>query len=292
VKITRIKIQANLDQPVKLLHIADTHLTLSDKRDEEKIQDLAQRRGIEFENDGPLTGPGCVMRGLDEALEYVQHNDELLLYSGDLLDFITVRNIETVKEKFLSCDCFIAVGNHDFCSFMGVGYDSKEDRKKYWDTVQSLFLNDIGFAAREYRGLNLIALDNSDYQFTVAQIELFKAEAAKNLPILLLAHTPLFTIELYERQINKGVHCAYAVGCPEAKMDIYPEYCRREQTPTPVTLEFLDCLYRTKCVKAVLCGHMHYDDNFTTMLPNDIPQHIVGGNYKGCANEYIVGQLH
>ena len=296
-KISRITINAGIGRPTRLLHIADTHLALANAHDSKRRRELAARRQREFEtdwhHDETLRGrdePGCCIRYLDEAIAYAGSHCDLLLYGGDLIDFMSEGNFDFVQRRLAGIDWLFTPGNHEYSTYIFEEFTDLDEpgyRERGEHRLGEIFGDKLDFSARQLNGLNLIALDNANFQFTATQLEQLKHEAEKSLPILLLVHVPLFAPEMFQ-YITRGlkIPCAYCAGVPEELMvGLYPQSCRAEQTPTPETLAVIDFLRHAR-VAAVLAGHQHF--GFTSALWPGVMQYTVPGGYTGHANEYTV----
>ena len=107
-KLTKLRIEIGLPKPVRLLHLSDTHLALADGRDNERKRQLASRRTADF------AAGGCnPQMHLEEALAYAKEHAELIVHTGDLIDFISYRNLDLAREFFSEHDCVVAAGNHE-----------------------------------------------------------------------------------------------------------------------------------------------------------------------------------
>ena len=113
----------------------------------------------------------------------------------------------------------MAAGNHEYSKYVGEATEDHAYKMSSYPSVQAAFGNDLLFASREINGLNLVAVDNTYYQFNSLQLALLKKEIEKGMPILMLVHNPFYTEELYDTMMNiRKQPCPYVVGCPEEKL--------------------------------------------------------------------------
>ena len=84
-KLERSVLKIGLVKPVKLLHVTDSHLTLTDERDDERKRALSGRMG-----------EGAV-EYLSEQIKFAEENCDLLVHTGDLMDFISHPNAELAR---------------------------------------------------------------------------------------------------------------------------------------------------------------------------------------------------
>lgn len=279
-KLTITKIALGLKKPFRALHLSDNHLAFADERDDERKNILAENRQKAFDYHGG------VMKHLNEQLTYAKENALPILYTGDFIDFVSHKNLEMAQEILKDVDYFMATGNHEFSLYVGEAFEDEAYKMQSYDFVQKHFKNDLTFASRVIGGVNFIAVDNSYYRFTESQLEKFKKEVEKELPIVLMFHSPLHTDELYHL-IMDDLHfpCAYLTGTPEHLLKPYDDYRYRQQKSDEATEKFIEYVHGCSAVKAILAGHMH--ENFESRLPSGVMQYITGGGYKGCAREIV-----
>ena len=280
-RITPLTIPLPIEREFSALHISDTHLVYADERDSEKKRARALTR-LEVFGGRPL-------EMLRASLRYAEEKNELLLHTGDMIDFVTARNLDLTKEAFAGRDCFASAGNHDFYPTQGDGSREDEEYKAIaFDEVQAVFPNDLRFCARVINGVNFVAFDDVFYYVADDLIDRFRAEAAKGLPIVAMCHCPLYTRELFEHCVgSNGDGVAYVVGASDEEIAHYPKWCSRwgynEQRTNEATRAFLDYLRGEKALKAILCGHLHFP--WQGKFSETATQYIAGGNFSGQANE-------
>ncbi len=274
------RIEIGLAKPLRFLHLSDSHLTFADERDSERKQLLAEKRTRDY------AAPDCVSY-LKEGIAYAGKHCDLLLHTGDLIDFVSYRNLDLVREYFAGLDYFIAAGNHEFSKYVGEAFEDEAYKLKSLPIVQPAFANDLRFASRQIGGVNLVGIDNTYYLFSESALPLLQKEIGKGLPILLLMHNPIYTEELHrEMTVNRRRECSYLVGCPPHLVENYSEERRRQQMPDAATLAFLDFLRGQPLVKAIFAGHLHF--HYESKVFGWLPQYVTGGTFKGDAREIII----
>ena len=279
--LSKVRIEIGLPAPLRLLHVSDTHLALADGRDGERKQALAARRSAAFGKEGDC------LRSFSEAVAYARNCCDLMICTGDLIDFVSAKNLDTAKEMLSGTDYFFAAGNHEFSKYVGEAVEDEAYKLDSLPLVQRYIGNDLRFASRLVGGVNLVAVDNSYYLFRPEELEAFRREVEKGYPILLLLHNPLHTDALYrEMMVNRRNECAYLVGTPEELLEPYPEERRSQQRADGPTLAFIDYLKQQTLVKAVLTGHLHF--NFDSVLYGDVVQYTAGGNFRRDVREYEI----
>ena len=260
--IINTKLNVGIDKPTNILHISDTHLTLADMRDGERKVSLAERRKNIFPDAQAV---------LALTLRTSKERQVPIVHTGDLLDFVSLPNLEAAKEFISESDCFFVAGNHEFSLYLGEAKEDAAYRAQSLDEVQKAFKNDIRMSSRVIGGVNFVALDNGYYLFEQEQLDFLKAEVGKGQPIVLLMHNPLYEEELYEKMMSSAP-CAYLVDVPEEKMQGYPTDRFEQQLADEITHRTVEYIKSEPSVKAIIAGHLHF--NYEGMFDGRIPQLI------------------
>lgn len=260
--IIEAKLRVGAKAPVCVLHISDTHLTYADMRDGVRKVELSNERKQYF----PYAA-----ETLDLASRIAKKKNLPIIHTGDLIDFVSAANLEAVKKFTDENDCFMAAGNHEFSLYVGEAKEDAEYRNKSLSSVQAVFKNDVRMSSREIGGVNFVALDNGYYLFEEAQLEFLKKEVEKNLPTVLLLHTPLYEKALYARMMTQS-SCAYLVGVPEELMHSYPKDRFEQQKADIITFKTIEYIKKQPTIKAIVAGHLHF--NYEGLFDERIPQII------------------
>ena len=264
-------VRIGLDRPVRLLHVTDSHLGLVNDRDDARKHALAKRFSSSDRD-----------RYLDKQLAYAKANCDLLVHTGDLMDFISCANVERAREFVADGDVFFIAGNHDYSQYVGEAWEDRAYRMNSYMQIGGLGVP-MFFNARVVGGVNVVGIDNSYYLFEDWQLWRLKKEAEKGLPIVLAFHDPLFEQSLYDYHMSGDAKCAYLVGCDEAHLLPYSEFRAVQQRPDAPTLRMIDYIKSEPLIKAVLTGHLHF--SFESDLTPTLPQFVTGGGYDGIARE-------
>ena len=262
--VTRTTLSVGASAPFSVLHLSDTHLTYADLRDGQRKVDLVAWRLPSFPHaEAVLVEAGALSKELNIPI----------FHTGDLMDYVSLANLEAVKAFTDTHDVYMATGNHEFSLYVGEAKEDAAYRNQSLPAVQACFGNNIRMDSRIVNGVNFIALDNGYYTFEPEQFAFLKAQVEKGLPIVLMMHTPLYTPEFYERMMSY-CDCAYLLGVPEEKMQGYPADRYVQQKADGVTLEMMDYIAREPLVKAILAGHNHF--NYESVYAGRIPQIVTG----------------
>ena len=260
--IIETKLNVGAVAPFRVLHLTDTHLVRADLRDGERKVRLSRERSPIFPQ---------AEETLSYAAEVASKENLPILHTGDLIDFVSVANLEAVKRFTDENDCFMAAGNHEFSLYVGEAKEDAAYRNQSLGAVQSVFHNDIRASARVIGGVNFVALDNGYYLFERAQLEFLQAEVQRGLPVVLLLHNPLYEPQLYDLMMQKG-SCAYLVAVPEELMQGYSAHRFEQQRADEATLQTVEYIHREAQIKAILAGHLHF--NYEGVVGERIPQII------------------
>ena len=263
-------LEIGADEPFYFIHAGDTHVGFIDERDsgDERLVETAKRR----ERDWP-----AALRTLDDLSVKAKELDALIVHTGDLIDFVSERNLDYARDFTANNDVFACAGNHEYHIYI---WDDGEDaprRELVGQKVQNAFSNDIRFSARVEHGVKFIAVDNSSHTIEQWQLDRFKAEIADGLPVVLALHVPVYAPDIFEFQMTKldYPHPAWLMAVPEELMAEYnyEQQWIDEQKANDATNEFYDLIVGTPCVKAILVGHDHAD--FVSQVTPTLKQYMV-----------------
>ncbi|MDD7365789.1 MAG: metallophosphoesterase, partial [Clostridiales bacterium] len=174
--ITKTRLEIGLEKPFRALHMSDNHIALADNRDDERKIKLAESRTAAFNHGKP---GNVAMEEYALQLDYARSHRLPVLYTGDLCDFVSYKNLDYARDTLKDIDYFMAVGNHEFSLYVGEAFEDLPYKMKSFDLVQSYFRNDLHFASRVMGGVNFVALDNGYYRFDADQLARMKREIEK-----------------------------------------------------------------------------------------------------------------
>lgn len=269
-----------------MVMLADTHLFREDDRDAE-FQTFSARMARaynqteHFQTKQPTHPEACFQQTLEIAKE---QQVKLITLIGDIVSFPSQAAVEWVTQRLRdsSLPYLYVAGNHDW-HYEGME-GPLEQLRATWirQRLMPLYQNsamgpsdDPLMMSTNIGGVNIVALDNSNYQITDAQLTYYREQAAKRQPMLLLVHIPL-----YAPHRSMGFGC----GHPEwgAATDAGFELERRERWPesghTATTMEFHRTVFTTPNLLGVLAGHIHRP---SLDILNGVPQVVTGHNATG-----------
>ena len=120
-EITQTTLKIGLPKPVRVLHVTDTHVALTDDRDDERCRRTIERcQRVNNDPDGAVK-----IQHLRDAVEYANAHCDLLVHSGDFLCNVAILSIEKTREALeASKNWMLVAGNHEFTRY---GFDAWED---------------------------------------------------------------------------------------------------------------------------------------------------------------------
>ena len=272
-------VEIGLEKPFSVLHISDTHIADAYPDEHPDKVAAAARRTYDFGKRQE--------EALAESLEWARENVDYVIHTGDLIDFQSRANFDLVR-KYWGDAVFGSVGNHEFYSYVkseGLGR-TEEFKNRSWEMIKAAYPVDPRFASRVVNGVNFIAIDDVFGSVQPDQVEKFKAEAKKGLPIVLCMHVPFFTplIDLAAYKFIALTGKRFS-GRPDAARPIKEGSDRWNQRHDPTTVDFIAYLKQEKLLRAILSGHEHFtmEERFS---PTAV-QYLVGGNFMFAAREVL-----
>lgn len=260
------EISVGATAPFELIHVSDSHLTLADGRDGERKVRLAEKRTRIFPD---------AKASLSEISLLSKKLGAPIVHTGDIIDFVSRKNLEYTKKYVAENDVFMTAGNHEFSLYVGEAFEDEAYRNRSLSRVQACFSNDIRFASRKINGVNLVGIDDSYYRFDRAQLDALKREVALGMPIILFLHCALYEESLCrEIVIGHGAEAPYLTCPPDEALKGCSDYRVRQQKPDNITIEATEYIKSEPLIKAIFTGHLHWD--WEGMLTDRIPQYVTG----------------
>lgn len=270
---------------VRLMVFADTHLWMSDEREEPYREYSARMAGayhsVKHFQTGAQTTPEESFVATIRLAQ--QRGVDAIAMLGDIVSYPSERAIEWVGEVLdtVAIPCYYTSGNHDW-HYEGMEGSSESLREKWrGERLMSLFGdNDPDAYAVEVGDVRLLLVDDSNYKITPEQRDAVAAEVKSGKPFILLHHIPLYAPS---RSVSFGI------GHPDwsAATDKNYKIERREQWPaeghTEVDYEFYDLATSAPNLLASIAGHVH---SYGVDIIHGRPHYTVGANAQGAY--YIV----
>lgn len=247
-EIIKNTLAVGADNPFVILHISDIHLAETDE------YDSAERR--QFAEDRRNTYFSFARKMLEEVRDYVKQTGYPLINTGDMLDFITPENLRISREFTKDTNMIMVAGNHEYwkCEKNRFSYDDVYEtyavKNKSLAKVQEYFENDIRFFCREFNGVNIVCMDDTDYHIEASLFEKLKKVEEQGKPILLFMHIPLYSPHLgKEAKGTLNAAPQFFENCHP--VDVF------ERTPDVLTCQICDHIRKSPYIKCVISGHTH-----------------------------------
>lgn len=260
-------VKAGATKPFSILHISDTHFTDAYDHEAKGTRDASKWRRCTF--------GGMQEQAFADSLEWAKKNVDWVVHTGDLMDWQSEANHDLIRKYFTGNNIFGAVGNHEFYTYLpGEKKEPTEAfKERSWPILKSVYPDDVRFNSRVINGVNFICIDDVFGTVQQDQVDRFREEAKKGLPMILCMHVPFFDDELYtmsRKYWTSGRKFTTAeIG------EIYGDYKRQKEDP--VTRDFIAWLRKLDLLKGILCGHLHIAAR--TRFSPSADQFVVGGNY-------------
>ena len=264
-KIKKTTIKIGLEKPLKILHMTDSHLPFYCKTDHPNMINQGKKRNEKQS-----------IKNLNKLIEYGEKNCDLIIHTGDLIDYISKPCVEFAKE-FLKRDKFLFVaGNHEYAKYDG----KKEDMAYRLNSMEEIggYPVNIFFNSHIVGDVNFVGRDDCYHQAEYEQLEMLKDEVKKGFPIILFMHAPLYEEELYKKSYKfwNGEICL--LGSDSVR---HPEVIGDIAEPFESTKAFYEYVTKEPMIKAVLAGHLHF--GFESRLPGGTMQYVTNRGDRGNA---------
>lgn len=263
-----------LGKTLRILHVTDVHLCECDRRDPRQEKYLAWIRECR----------GDPVERFDRLLAELPHlAPDFVAFTGDLFDSPTRANMEaaTKRLKALRIPYGLTFGNHEWD---WPAHGTAERRPAHRRSLWRLFRREFGchpeFQIYSLPGIQLLFLDNSDYQVSGRQFNLLQAELhPRNPPALLFYHIPVALRSLSPAVMTKWHD---PIMCGEPGWDgLRREHWQVSRKDLPSTLRFRDLVLRSRSVVGAFCGHVHLEH--ADRLPSGAQQFVTPTLYEGHA---------
>ncbi|RAJ08143.1 metallophosphoesterase family protein [Arenibacter echinorum] len=269
-----------IKEPIKIVHIADTHLFMDDERGDPYTMysgrmAKAYNQTKHFKT-GESTNPELA---LGAALDFAKESKaDLITLIGDIFSFPSEAAIEWVVAKLKEVDIpyIYVAGNHDW-HYEGME-GTLEDLRDNWIKERLLPLyqgNHPLMAAYDLKGIRFLAIDNSTYQINKEQLDFFKEQVSSEIPLVLLVHIPMYA---------PGKSIGFGCGNPYwgASSDQNFELERRLKWPeaghSETTFNFHKAVFSAPNLMGIFSGHIH---RFSIESIKGKPQIVTDDNASG-----------
>ena len=202
---------------------------------------------------------------LRDALDWAKGHVDYVVHTGDLIDWQSEANFDLVRKYF--GDGYIgSLGNHEFSPDMWLS-EPKESRDEAWKDrtrakLQEVYPFDVRFASQVANGVNFVTLDDVFGYVTWEQVNRFREEVKKGLPIVLCMHVPFFTETIWRAETRFWIKGGKMEGNGTLAEPVGDYKIQLEDS---VTRDFIAYLKQEPLLKCILTGHLHItvEDQFS-----------------------------
>ncbi len=256
----KVRIYAeDVKDTVRIMVISDTHLWMSDSREEPYRQYSKRMAGAYHQTRHFQTGNETNPRAAfveTVALAQKKRADGIALL-GDIFSYPSEAAIDWVLDTLSCVDVpfYYTCGNHDW-HYEGMPGTSIDLRREWVQKrLQPMFQGNNPLCyAKEIKGVRFLFVDNSTYEILPEQLDFIKREIKTRQPLILMMHIPLYA---------QGRAVGFGCGHPEwsARTDPHYKIERRPQWPeeghSEVTMEFYNRVVNARNLLGIFSGHIH-----------------------------------
>lgn len=256
-----------LEQPYKIYHITDLHLTGMGESDPQSRHDEAALRArCIFEADGKP----AAQRLSEYYADARAWGADLFLMTGDIADTPSDPNVRELYAAVAAggVKTFFVIGNHDWS--YSDDYHTEQARALHYEKYAPLSDGNVSAHYLEYPDLIIAGIDDGPECIQSEQLDFLRALADKGKPILLCMHIPVTcptlvedTVRDWRRDINIGPGAIL-------KNAATAELCAYIRNPA-------------SRIAAVVAGHLHFSHE--DELSPGLVQYITGGAYLGISRK-------
>ena len=259
-------------------HITDLHMCEFSPDEAVEMPETRRSYAQERRNFFTHAWDGAAALWNDYMTRAKAEGTDLLLLTGDIIDFPSEANMGTLKEgiKNSGIPTLYVVGNHDW-SFAD-DYHTSNATALHYPKFADLCGGDPHVSWMEYDDLIVCAVDDSLDRVSKETVDKFLALCEKGKPIILIMHVPLYVESMETDCLATWRHLlmvggkAFNGNDPHV-MRFYEAVALDPHTP----------------VKAVITGHLHF--HHEDILPNGVPQIVTDKGYTGgCRVIRVVGE--
>lgn len=268
-----------LTRSYTFFHLTDLHMgeLTTDEAAEmpENRRTYAQHRYEFFAREGQ----GAAALWDDYMIRAKAERADLLLLTGDIIDFPSEANIKALKDgiKNSGIPTLYVVGNHDW-SFAD-DYHTPNAIATHYPKFADICNGDPYISWVEYEDMIVCAVDDTLDCVSEETVDKFLALCGKGKPVILTMHVPLY-VESMEADCK---------ACWGGKLLMVGGKAFNGSDPHVMRFYEAVALDPDTPVKAVITGHLHF--HHEDILPNGVPQIVTDKGYTGgCRVIRVLGE--
>lgn len=266
-----------IKKPVKILQIADTHISCDNETDKMYEQYSARMNKAflqpkHFKTGQPTTTVECFKELMQLA---TQEKVDMIALVGDIVNYPSATAVEFVRAQVAGTGIpyIYTAGNHDW-HYEGMDGTADELRSEWCNQrLKPLYTSaNPLYSSSVVSGINMVMIDNSTYQVNDEQLNFYKQQLKKPEPIALFVHIPLY--------VNSMSMCCGHPDWGTATDNGYEIERRQKWAPTnkPSTIAFLQQVKQTEKLAGIFAGHWH---KYYSISHQNIHQHLALPGFNG-----------
>lgn len=267
----------DITKPVKILQVADTHISCDNENDKEYEQYSARMNKAFLQPKHYKTGqPTTTVECFKDLMQLAKNEQvDMIALVGDIVNYPSATAVEFVRSQVAATGIpfMYTAGNHDW-HYEGMSGSADALRKEWCNKrLKPLYTSPNPLHSSSIvGGINMVMIDNSTYQVNDEQLAFYRQQLKKPEPIALFVHIPLY--------INSMNMCC---GHPQwgTATDKNFDIERREKWDTsnnPATVAFLKQVAETEKLAGVFAGHWH---QYYSITHQNIHQHLTLPGFNG-----------
>ena len=257
-----------LKRDYTFFHLTDLHMgEMTPDESAEMSQErrsYAQHRYEFFSREGQ----GAASLWHDYMARAKVEETDLLLLTGDIIDFPSEANVKALKEGIQNSGIptLYVVGNHDW-SFAD-DYHTENAANLHYPKFADLCSGNPHISWIEYEDLIVCAVDDSYDRVSKETVDQFMALCDLGKPIILIMHVPLYVASM-------------EVDCLASWRNLLMVGGKAFHGDDPQVKRFYEAiaLKPDSPVKLVVTGHLHF--HHEDFFPNGVPQIVTDKGYTG-----------
>ena len=238
-------------------HISDAHFSYAEDGDSEGEKMVMARDNERYAN---APGNAMPLEVWDVLMEHLKNDPDAdgLLITGDMFNFFNLSTHRRIQKMIADCpvETFYTPGNHEFCNPIEMAYtgedktlfpaiepetDINNTYHRYYDEYMN---GNPDFWVRDFGEFLLVGINNQSHDISPEQMEKFREQAKRGLPILLMMHVAVRS-DAYIEVIKanwQGLNTYFLFENNDSPMNkTFSDFIRDPETP----------------VAAVIAGHVH-----------------------------------
>lgn len=173
-----------------LLFLTDMHMIVRDEQDSKEIQEYAQSRYQQFQNEEQVPSADQWEAWIRYANE--QEFDGILL-GGDIVDYPSMSNIKHMEEGLndLIVPYLYTIGNHDWT--YPWEYMTENGKEQYLTLFYPYMKEDTAIQIQDFGEFYVVAVDDCRNQVNETALPEYERIIKEGKPVIVLTHVPFWT---------------------------------------------------------------------------------------------------